>query len=457
MAEHPGDEILRQDQHPGYPYLVLVCHKLYALFGESESLMTWVYCAQSVSLVFRLMTLVVLYFLAREFVGSQMAFWSVIPFIILPRLAHIGSDALSDWPHLFFLVSGMWLVFQVFKTQRNSIAILAGVLAGIGFLIRPECIQIVLLSVLSLTLGILMPHALGHRRKSILNLLLLCAAFAILALPYMHMKGSLFPKKHVGSWVEKSPPIAPGAEPQTPTPPRPNQYTWSRVSLAIELLAENVGETFMWFFVPGALIGLYLWLWISSWPNLWTLFVVGLLGLNVLLMIWLYCNHGYMDFRHTIPLQIPLLCCTPLGIRQFSNWLTDLFNGKSPDQKAKSQRIWFYILTISGFCICAPKLFRPIASDRKALKIAAIWLDENSRPTDIVAEPDPRVSFYSHRQGIEYKEDRIPPNVDYLVRVLSQTRLNVLDKECGERGEIAFEHIEKDKGQSVRIYRLDVD
>jgi len=67
---------LNEDQHPGYPWLILNAYKLTYFLHKNTSILSWIYCAQSVTLIFRLLSIVVLYYIAKHLFGSAMSFWA---------------------------------------------------------------------------------------------------------------------------------------------------------------------------------------------------------------------------------------------------------------------------------------------------------------------------------------------------------------------------------------------
>jgi len=78
----------------GYPFLIFAAHKLVSLLGCGTSVSTWIYCAQSVTLLCRLLALVPLYFMGKFLVGSKRSFWAILILVILPYPARFGSDVL---------------------------------------------------------------------------------------------------------------------------------------------------------------------------------------------------------------------------------------------------------------------------------------------------------------------------------------------------------------------------
>ncbi len=183
-------------QHPGYPLLILATHKMTGFLHKNTPILSWVYCAQSVTLIFRLLALVVLYFIAKQLFGARMSFWAVFIIILLPKPAEYGSDTLSDWPHLFFLLTGFLLLLRVATNKRWWLFGFVGLAAGAGYLVRPECAQLIVLGSLWLGLQLLLPgeHTIG-KGKALSALALLLVGFLAIAGPYMYLKGAVFPKK----------------------------------------------------------------------------------------------------------------------------------------------------------------------------------------------------------------------------------------------------------------------
>jgi len=100
---------------PGYQFLVFAAHKFVTLFTDNSSLFSWIYTAQSVTLLCRVLSLISLYFIGKLLVGSRRSFWGLLILIILPYPAEMGSDALREWPHIFFLSTGLLLLTRVLQ------------------------------------------------------------------------------------------------------------------------------------------------------------------------------------------------------------------------------------------------------------------------------------------------------------------------------------------------------
>jgi len=139
----PVKTMSNEFQHPGYPYLILMAHKITGFLHKNTSVFGWIYCAQSIALLFRLIAIIILYFIGKKLLDSRLSFWAILIFILLPHPAKYGSDALSDWPHLCFLAAGLLLMLSGASNKRFWLFGFAGLVSGTGYLIRPECVQLV--------------------------------------------------------------------------------------------------------------------------------------------------------------------------------------------------------------------------------------------------------------------------------------------------------------------------
>ena len=411
----PTETMLQEYQHPGYPAMILVIHKAIRLLSESESLLSWIYSAQSIALVFRLLTITVLYFIGKNLVGSRFSFWAILILIFLPKPAHYGSDALSDWPHLFFLATGMLLLIRASTNRRWWLFGFAGLTAGVGYLIRPECAQVIIYGSLWLGLQLFWAKRTLDRPKTVLALALLLVSFLVAAGPYMRLKGAAFPKKDLGEFAVNTQ-TSQVVLSQRQIVSNTAGIMPSEIAGAFRRLSRNIGETLMWFFVPALLIGIHKWLKKRKWHEPETFFIIALIILNVPVMIWLYSKHGYMDVRHTLPLVVFMIFYVPIGICTLGDWLDGKF--------FKKVGSGFAVVLVTGIVICSPKLVRPLHYDKIIFRKAARWLAENTQDNDLVAVPDLRISFYSERKGVYYKQQEPVKNVQYIVRVLRDENLS---------------------------------
>ena len=70
-----------------------------------------------------------------------------------------------------------------------------------GYLIRPECAQVVVFGTLWLGLQVFYSGRIISKRKAVFAFALLLVGFLIIAGPYMKLKGAVFPKKQLFQFV----------------------------------------------------------------------------------------------------------------------------------------------------------------------------------------------------------------------------------------------------------------
>jgi hypothetical protein len=186
---------------PGYPFLLWTAHQAARLFAKDDSVMLWVYSAQGMTLLCRVLALIPLYLLGRLLVGPRDSFWALLILIILPYPAQYGSDVLREWPYVLFLSLSFWLLYRGLREGRWWAMGLAGLAAGLGYLIRQESGQLVIYGLLGL-----IPLRMADGGLRIKNEgratsggqrlgagLLLIAGFAVPAVPYACAIGAVMP------------------------------------------------------------------------------------------------------------------------------------------------------------------------------------------------------------------------------------------------------------------------
>ena len=436
--------MIEQDEHSGYPAMILGAHKISRLFIKDDSVFSWIYCAQSIAMVFRLLAIVVLYFIGKNLVGAKFSFLAVLILIFLPKPASYGSDGLSDWPHMFFLVAGFLLLTISAKEGKWLLFGLTGLSAGFGYLVRPECAQVIIYALLWLGLQLVWTRRTLSRSKAVLSLALLLVGFLIVAGPHMRLKGTISFEKQaveVGTNTQANEVHISGQQVVSNTanivPPD--------IGAGFAKLVENVGETLMWFFVPALLIGMYKSFKNVKWYEPEQFFMSVIIVFNVPLMIWLYCSAGYMSVRHTLSLVVFTVFYIPAGMYV----LADLLNKKV--LKKENSNLGFVILMVIGIAICSPKLFRPLHYDKVTVRKAAQWLAENSETNDLIGSADPRVGFYAERNSIYCDGIIVPQEVRYVVKIFKNQKNTATDNLLGRYRKV-FSFEDDVKKRLVVIY-----
>ncbi len=439
--------MIREYQHPGYPVLILAASKITGLFYNGGQLFCYIYSAQGIALLFRMFAIIVLYFFAKKAVGDRFAFWAIMILILLPKPAEYGSDALSDWPALFFLAAGMLLLLDGAKYNKWWSFGLAGIAAGLGYLIRPEGTQVVIYGALWVGLQLFWKKRAMTKSSAALALAAMLIAFIITAGPYMKLKGAIFPKKGVGEFSSLIQ-INAGDEPQ--------RYDYdnfiasivpSGIIYAAGTIFENTGDTLVWFFLLPYLIGFFLHFKKHKPLENEQFFIIALVIINVPLMIWLYCSYGYMSVRHTLPLVMFTIFYIPAGLQALASRLNVRFS-----KGFEHTHRWFAILMIIGTVVCIPRLLNPLHPDKMAFRQAAQWLARYTPESAIIGVPDYRISFYAERKGIRMEGSDIPEAAQYIVEI-NDGNSYAFDTEKMQKLEKVFSIQSSDSKKEIEIFK----
>ena len=415
----PSQTMLNEDQHPGYPFIIVEASKITGLFYNGGQLFRFIYSAQAAALFFRILSIIVLYFIGRELVGARNSFWAVLIIILLPRPALYGSDALSDWPNMFFLAAGMLMLFYGAKFRKWWMFMLAGLAGGLGYLVRPEGAQVVIYGVWWLGLQLFWKKRTLKKSYALIGFASMLFIFIITVSPYMKLKGAFFPKKGIGTFSSAGIPstLLRTGQSTNSLSGSPRYETDfhagvvpSKVFQAIWLMFQNAGETMMWFFLVPYFIGIFLHFKNHKILEPNQFFIIALVVINVPLMIWLYCSHDYMSERHTLPLFVFTMFFVPTGINAWASWLNVKYSRGYPHTHR-----WFAILMTIGIVICMPKLLSSLHPDKLMYLQVSQWLEQNTEKDAVIAVHDYRISFYAERKGLDYKWHDISDDVRYIV------------------------------------------
>lgn len=410
-------------EHPfGYPFLIFMAHKFVSFFSNGSSLYIWIYSAQSVNLLCRVLSLIPLYFTGKIFVGPRNSFWALLILTLLPYPTEFGSDALRDWPHVFFLACGFWAVLRGAKNRNWWIFGLAGLSAGFGYMIRPVCVQLIVYAIVWLVYCLFRPAKTFSRSKTALATALLIAGFLIPVGPYTIVKGKILPQKLYP--IIRSFSLDTGTnetETNTCSYKTPIKYTGdinNRILEATGNLIEKGSANLMYFFVLPWLIGIY-----YHFQKFATqeekLLITAFVGLNISFLFLRYCCiRPDLTHRYILPLTVLTIFYIPTGLKMLGDWIVNRTRKTQVRAPEKSQR-WFYALLIIGLCICLPKLLRPIRIEKKGHISAINWLKKNTMPEDIIAVPDRRISFYAERKRLIYGK-KVPKGAKYVVNILAE-------------------------------------
>lgn len=160
---------------PGYPLLIAA---VFPLIGD------WELAGQLVSLSFSLLLLWPLYRLFEEVYDARVAGIACILSSLSPFLARYSVHVRTESPFLFFSVLALYLFYQGSKRRRLGYFLCGGLVAGFGYLIRPEAVGF--LVIVPAYLGFLwLKDRPGDGWWRVKATILWGAAFMVFALPYI--------------------------------------------------------------------------------------------------------------------------------------------------------------------------------------------------------------------------------------------------------------------------------
>ncbi|MEA3227261.1 MAG: glycosyltransferase family 39 protein, partial [Planctomycetota bacterium] len=440
----------------GYPLLIFVVHKLATAFGADSSVFTWIYSAQSVTLLCRTLSLIPLYFIGKLLIGGRKSFWAILILIALPHPTRYGSSILREWPHILFLAVGFLSLLRGAKTGKQWMFGITGIASGLGHIIRPECVQLVFYGVSWILISLLAPRQNMNRRALLGALALLLLGFATPAAPYMAVKGKILPdkiKEYMDTYtLWESDRIS---EPETDGDNTTLAVSGllGKTAKALGEVARELSDNLMHYFVPALVVGIYVrarkWSQVSRPERFFIPFFV---FLNVAMMVLLHYRWGYMSRRHVLPLVLPAIFYVSLGLCVSARWLGGKFSRNREQSNWDSQR-WFFILLAIGVCVCTPKLLGRLGADKQGYRDAGEWLRQNSQREDAIAVPDFRISFYAERKGIEYTTE-VPEGVGYVVRIMRNEDEEMQFDGSGRKEFSARMEKRKKNNKRVVIYKI---
>ena len=195
VQHSPVLEVIEQNsQHPGFAVMVAGVKYLLAGLLPSDSVLAWSLSAQIVSLLGLAVLVVAVHRLGTELVGPAAGLVGAALVGLTPPIIRIGADALSDAPATAMLVVSAVYFSRALRSGGFGSLVAGSIFAAMGYLIRPEAIQLALAMGLFLSLRLLWEIR-GPRLRNVVQLAALVLPLTILVLPYTVVKGSALTKK----------------------------------------------------------------------------------------------------------------------------------------------------------------------------------------------------------------------------------------------------------------------
>ncbi len=453
---------------PCYPFLILLAHKFAALFADDSSLFSWIYSAQAVTLLCRMLSLIPLYFIGKLLVGGRHSFWALLILVVLPYPARFGSDVMREWPHLLFLASGFLLLLLASKYAKCWPFLIIGLISGMGYLIRIECAQLIIYGAVWLIWNFFSVNRKIGRAKLFLAMVLLVTGFAVSGGWHIVLTRELPSKTKAFINISMCPEAveSPGGIKENGKLPVyaagsvPDKFVFGSIFQGFLKILKRANSTLMYIFLFPLIIG--------GWVNFRRyrrgdasgFFVKFFMLSNVVILLLLYRHYGYISKRHVLPLVTITIFYVPVGLKVLASWFggISLRGIRGGGAAEKSERFWFCVLLIAGMLSCIPKLIRPIREDKKEYLEVSRWLRENSDEKDMLVVPDRRISFYALRdsQTEHFYLAKLPANVNYIVKINKGVPEQIPPVRKGMIAcrEYSRSFVKKDRHISFVVYKL---
>ena len=436
--------------HPGYPVAIAGVHRMLAGVTGRTDLASWDLSGQIVSLLLGLAATAGVWYFAGKVFNWQVAWMAALLFGVGRGWASLGSDALSDAPAIAFeiwsIVLALAAMDQLARGSPRMIlpAAAAGVLAGVGYLVRPEALLVTVPAAAlwvacrirtrknwSLTFGGIGAMAAGA---------LACAA------PYMIAIGGLTRKKSLEDFVtlpaRLGDPSRPLAVPWPDAVASPAAGGTMMLADAAGLpwaYAEGLGKMAVNLFaamhpVVAALAVVWLVTWIGDRalrlkalrevalrPRAAGVFLmVGCLAVLGPFLIGQYAKHGFMSHRYLMLPAALLSSLAGAGVWVLAVHAAKAFS-RQPSQKpplqgeplarqarrgltaaaARPRKTWFLAagLTVAVTAGLVVHSLRPLHEGKLTFRLAGQTLGSMLRPGDFVLSDDSWVLHYSGAEG----------------------------------------------------------
>jgi 4-amino-4-deoxy-L-arabinose transferase-like glycosyltransferase len=436
-------------EHPLYPALIYVLHAAWQRVVPASC--SWGAAAQATSALSLILAVVPVYFLLRRLVASAAAAIAALFFCLLPEIARLGADALSDSTHLLLVCVALWALACHWQAKaglasqtepakglphRARWLLICGMALGLAVLTRPEA------CVAAATAAVALVGFQCNRSTRqpwfawCRSMTCLVAGLSIVA-PYLILATSGRLAEMPGRLLGRDTPsanaltLADASGPAVATSWRfgdgaamafgaKDSSVSSRFRGYPSALAEYSGElisAFQYWIGALALIGL-LGLWRQPWQE-FDRFSAALFILHSLAAVFLAAQLGYLSTRHLLTLVILGLAPAGWGACIVGRWLAD---------RQWMRNAWFVpadnraiyatglVALLSGIA-CLPETLSALHASRAGHRQAGVWLAK-AQPAGLVLDTRGWTSLYSGKETLRYDMAKVAyrrPDLTYVV------------------------------------------
>lgn len=405
LAVDPVNTFRVEDQHPGYPTMILAVFQMVEAGGGERPFDAWILASRLASNACGLLSIVFLWLFARRLYDERVANITALLSAAWPLLRTNAADGLSDTPHLMLCLAAAWLAAEGLSRGRLSVLAMAAAVSGLAYWTRPEGLLVGLAIAAALAVSLIFRQRVMSRTRTVAGLALVCLTLALVAGPYVFLAGKITSKKtplsapptaHAVAMATTEPTAGILAEPG-PHAARPDLSRPLMVALAAASGTLELGRELAHGLCYIGLLPLALGTFAASRPRptrgtaAWHLLLLaGQAGLLVLL----FCLAGYISHRHLLPLVTLMLPTTAAGVGMLAEGLGSRLPALAGPSRARPVVIGLLVIAMS------PKCIRPLHQIYAPIVEAADWVREHAQPGDGVLATSGYVRFYTQLPGI---------------------------------------------------------
>ncbi len=465
LSAAPLATMQSEDQHPGFPAMLLAATRLAQWLGYDGDPESWIAGGLVVSCVCGLLAIAFVWLLARDLFDTTIANIAAVIFTVLPVPRAAAVDAQSDTPHACFYLLSAWLATTGIVHGNLWRLAGAGLAGGLAFWIRPEGLEAVLVA---------LPFVVwqGFRgrwpwRRRLLAVGATAGVAFLVAAPYVLLAGKLtskqltvFKDKPVPTYIERVAEgrIEPGDEaeqlavaplpaqpmtkgdqrrspapaPKSPAPKSPSPATaqaaaappdappkegysarivLSLVGLAFAAFINSICQGLKFVFIPWYLLGDVALMWRR--PAGVQIAYLALLGAaHIAILMAVYVLSGYVAHRHVIPLVGLAAPFAALGIYQ---------TGQVLGLWLRVRPAYCRVALVTASCAAVlPYTLRHLNREFVPVIEATRWVTQRLEPGGGIVCNSPYVLFYGRRPVAELLP--LAPTLDLALRQAPDAR-----------------------------------
>ncbi len=390
-------ETLRTEpQQPLFPVWVWTVHR------ASGGAMTWVTSVQLAAAIPVVLSIVPLYLLLMRLVGTAAATAGTLFYCLLPEVARLGADGISDSTHLLFFCTAALPLAALQRPTNPRWLLLAGIAIGLALLTRLEIVVLLAAWAIVAMAGQLSArHRITWRRLTA-QAACLALGMALVLGPYLLLVGDTTPQAALARVMGRAEAPEPVDEPiawQLPTgEPAAFDAKESGVSLrqrgyaaAVVTFCRKLADAYGYWIGALALFGA--WRLRHREPTRADRLIQTFFILFTIAAVRFTAAEGYLTARHLLPLVVVGLGSAGFGaleLGRYGSWVgglgatgglpTSARNTGGQATRGTRPHALAWTMVLLAAVACLPQTLIHYHESRRGHRLAGRWLAESALP-----------------------------------------------------------------------------